>query len=64
MKTISASVIAKELGTSRMKIKSGILNGTLPIGTVLTEGKHDRVIIIEDRWEAWKTGKDLRRKGL
>lgn len=56
---IDVKEIADFLGTSPMKIKSGILNGTMPIGTVLTEGGRDRTIIIRARWEAWINGKDL-----
>lgn len=59
MKLISAREVAKELQTNPMKIKSGILNGTLPIGTVL-HGKRDRIIIPVERWEAWKTAQDLK----
>ena len=51
--------IAEILGTSPMKVKSGILNGTMPIGTVLSEGGRDRTIIIRARWEAWINAKDL-----
>ena len=56
---IDVKEIADFLGTSPMKIKSGILNGTMPIGTVLAEGGRDRTIIIRARWEAWINGKDL-----
>ena len=51
--------VARALRTSPMKIKSAILNGTMPIGAVMTEGGRDRVVIIRARWEAWATGKDL-----
>lgn len=56
---IDVKEVADFLGTSPMKVKSGILNGTMPIGTVLSEGGRDRTIIIRARWEAWVSGKDL-----
>ena len=56
---VTTEEVARALGTSPMKIKSAILNGTMPIGAVLTEGGRDRVVIIKARWEAWATGKDL-----
>ena len=56
---IDVKEIAEMLGTSPMKVKSGILNGTMPIGTVLSEGGRDRTIIIRARWEAWVNAKDL-----
>lgn len=56
---IDVKEVAESLGTSPMKIKSGILNGTMPIGAVLSEGGRDRTIIIRARWEAWVNGKDL-----
>jgi ribosomal protein L21 len=48
--------VADILKTAPMKIKSGILNGTMPIGTVINEGKNDRVIIIKTRFEKWIRG--------
>ena len=39
-----------------MKVKSGILNGTMPIGTVVNEGKNDRTIIIKARFDKWMDG--------
>lgn len=59
--TISAQEVARELGTSPQKIKAGILNGTLPIGTVLRDAHstQDRIIIIKKRWEKYKEGEDL-----
>jgi len=48
--------VADILKTAPMKIKSGILNGTMPIGTVINEGKNDRVIIIKTRFEKWMNG--------
>jgi len=53
--------VAAILGTSPMKIKSGILNGTMPIGTVLRDpdSTKDRIIILRPRFEAWIAGKDL-----
>lgn len=56
---IDVKEVAEILGTSPMKVKSGILNGTMPIGTVLSEGGRDRTIIIRARWEAWVSAKDL-----
>ena len=56
---IEVKEVAEILGTSPMKVKSGILNGTMPIGAVLSEGGRDRTIIIRARWEAWITAKDL-----
>ncbi len=56
---MTAEEVAKALRTSPMKIKSAILNKTMPIGAVLTDGGRDRVVIIRARWEAWATGKDL-----
>jgi len=56
---VTAEEVARALGTSPMKVKSAILNGTMPIGAVLTEGGRDRVVIIRARWEAWTQAKDL-----
>lgn len=53
--------VAIALNTRPQKIKSGILNGTMPIGAVLNEGGRDRVVIIRARWEAWAQAKDLQR---
>lgn len=52
--------VAAILHVDPQKIKSGILNGTMPIGAVLSEGKRDRTIIIEDRLVAWLTAQDLK----
>lgn len=58
---ISVEDVATALQTAPMKIKSAILNGTMPIGAVLNEGGRDRVIIIRARWEAWAGAKDLQK---
>jgi hypothetical protein len=59
---VSAEEDAGVLGTNKTKIKSAILNGTMPIGAVLNEGGRDRVIIIRARWEAWIGARDLRKE--
>lgn len=56
---VTVEEVARALRTSPMKVKSAILNKTMPIGAVLTDGGRDRVVIIKARWEAWATGKDL-----
>ena len=53
--------VARALHVTEMKVKHGIMNGTMPIGTVLNEGGRDRVVIIRARWEAWAQAKDLQR---
>lgn len=53
--------IAVLLHTHPMKVKSAILNGTMPIGAVMNDGGRDRVVIIRARWEAWAQAKDLQR---
>lgn len=57
---VPAEVIASALQTTPAKIKSGILNGTLPIGSVMNEGGRDRVVIIEERVIAWAKAMDLK----
>lgn len=54
---VPAAEVAKILGTDPTKIKTGILNGTLPIGCVLNSGGRDRVIIPRPRLEAWLEGR-------
>lgn len=56
--TMSGSEVAQRLGTSFMKVKSGILNHTMPIGTVLhgPGSTKDRVIIVRKRFEKWVNG--------
>ena len=59
--TMSAQEVARELGTDPMKIKSAILNGTMPIGLVAKAdtSTKDRTIIIRRRYELWLEGKLL-----
>lgn len=53
--------VAKVLHTTHGKVLSGILNGTLPIGTVVREnGGRRRGIIPKSRWDAWITAQDLK----
>lgn len=51
--------VARFLHTDPAKVKSGIKNGTMPIGTVLqSDGStKERIIILRERWELWKCGK-------
>lgn len=58
VETIPVAEIAKALKTAPMKIKSGIKNGTMPIGVVLQEPGSgvERTIIIKKRWERWIAG--------
>jgi len=58
IKTVSVEQVAKEMRTHPMKIKSAILNGTMPIGAVMRDdhSTKDRVIIFEARWEKYKNG--------
>ncbi len=58
---MTAQEVAKRLGTSPMKLKSGILNGTLPVGAVLRDpgSTQDRIIIVKRRFEAWMNACDL-----
>lgn len=56
--TMSVGEVAKELGTTPDKVRSAIMNGTMPIGMV---GRGDnsssnRTIIIRKRWELWLEG--------
>lgn len=60
IKTLEVKEIAKALGTSPMKIKSAILNGTMPVGAVFNDGGRDRVVILQSRWEAWAEAMDLK----
>lgn len=53
---MSAKEVAKILGINTMKVKSAILNGTMPVGAVCNEGKNDRVVIIKTRFEKWMNG--------
>lgn len=58
VKTMSTLEVAKLLGTSHMKVKAAIKNGTMPIGMVGQEpgSSHERTIIICERWEKWIAG--------
>ena len=53
---MTAKEVAEILGISTMKVKSGILNGTMPIGTVVNEGKNDRIVVIRKRFDMWMNG--------
>ncbi len=58
--TIKCADVAKILGTTPMKIKHAILNGSLPIGIVIVDDDgRDRVIIPRRRWERWLNGDDM-----
>ena len=54
--------VAALLHTTAPKIKTGILNGTLPIGFVAEGGEKgvDRTIIVEERLAAWLNAEDLK----
>lgn len=58
VETMSAQEVAKILGTSPLKVKHAILNGTMPIGMVAREDNstQDRTIIIKKRFERWTAG--------
>ena len=60
---VSAREVAAFLHTDVKKVKSGIKNGTMPIGTVLQQdgSTRERIVILRDRWEAWKDAQDLKR---
>lgn len=59
IETLSPLEVAKALGTSPMKVKAAIQNGTMPIGMVARDehSTQDRIIIVKERWEKWKTGR-------
>ena len=58
VETIPVAQVANEMRTNAMKIKSAILNHTMPIGAVMREegSTHDRIIIFKTRWEKYKRG--------
>ncbi len=58
VETMTVQEVAALLGTAPMKVKSAILNGTMPIGMVARDehSTHDRTIIIKTRWEKWIAG--------
>lgn len=58
VETIPVEEIAKAMRTHPNKIKSGILNHTMPIGAVLRDehSTKDRVIIFKARWDKYKNG--------
>lgn len=56
--TMSAEEVADILGTTPDKVRSAILNGTMPVGMV---GKgdhstHNRTIIVRRRFTLWMEG--------
>lgn len=53
---IEIKSVARILNTTPEKIKSGILNGTLPIGTVMNSGGRDETRIPLRRFEKWMSG--------
>ncbi len=61
IETLSIREVGSMLKIAPMKVKAGILNGTMPIGTVVNEAgsTKDRVIIIKKRFEAWVNAYDL-----
>lgn len=61
VKIVPVDEVAALLHVDPMKVKSGILNGTMPIGAVFTSGGRDRTVIIEERLIAWLTAADLKR---
>lgn len=59
-KMITAWDVAKELKTSHSVVAAAIKAGILPIGFVTTnESGRQRVIIVPERWEAYRTGQDI-----
>lgn len=55
---VPVNEVAAALGIAPMKVKSGIKNGTMPIGTVVREegSSVERTVILKTRWEKWKAG--------
>lgn len=61
VETIPVLEIAKALHTTHGKVLSGMLNGTLPIGTVVQERNgRRRGIVIKARWEAYINAQDMK----
>ncbi|MDL2318189.1 hypothetical protein LJC74_03720 [Eubacteriales bacterium OttesenSCG-928-A19] len=56
--TMSADEAAKILGTTPDKVRSAILNGTMPVGMVGQgdHSSHNRTIIVRRRFEKWMDG--------
>lgn len=56
--TMSLLEVAHALGTSPMKVKAAIKNGTMPIGMVAKEpgSSQERTVIVRTRWEKWING--------
>jgi len=58
VETVPVEDVAKAMHTNPMKIKSAILNHTMPIGAVMRDehSTKDRIIIFKTRWEKYKRG--------
>lgn len=56
--TMSADEVAAILGTTPDKVRSAILNGTMPVGMVGQgdHSTHNRTIIVRKRFEKWLEG--------
>ena len=56
--TMDAAEVATILHTTPAKVRSAILNGTMPVGMVGQEDseKHLRTIIVRKRFEKWMDG--------
>lgn len=58
VETLPVKEVAGALGIAPMKVKSAILNGTMPIGAVARgeNSSKDRIVIIAERYRKWIAG--------
>ena len=61
MTTLKAREVAADMHTTFEIVKAAIIDGSLPIGFVTRRkgSTQDRIIIVKERYEAWKRGLDL-----
>ena len=62
MSRMKVSEAAAILGVSSQAIRIGIQTGTLPIGTCIKVKQRWNYVIPKERFEAYVTGKDLRKE--